>query len=369
MNRKARLATVLGARPQFIKASAVSREIGRHNSESAAARQIDERIIHTGQHYDYEMSEVFFEQLALPEPSHHLDVGSGPHGGQTGEMLKRLEDVFIDERPDIVLVYGDTNSTLAGALAAVKLNLSVVHVEAGLRSYRRDMPEEVNRVLTDHVASVLLCPSDTAVSNLAREGITNGVEMVGDVMHDVLLSRMPNTANKLPLLEELGVKPGNYGLATVHRAENTDDPDNLENIISAFSMLGERGLPIVLPLHPRTAGVISGRSMGPNVQVIKPLSYDAMLCLQQNARVILTDSGGIQKEAYWVGTPCVTLRDETEWPETVATGWNTLAGAAAQPIVEAVTHMSETDGPRPPIYGTGDAALRIVNRLEQELHR
>lgn len=354
-----KVATVVGARPQFIKAAAISRAIAQHNA-TCSERTITEVLIHTGQHYDYKMSAVFFHELGLPEPTHHLGVGSGPHGAQTGEMLKQLEAVLLRDKPDLVLVQGDTNSTLAGALAAAKLHVPVAHVEAGLRSFNQRMPEEVNRILTDHLATWLFCPSEQAVQNLAREGIREGVHLVGDVMYDVLLWHLPRAREHQSLLTERGLQPGSYALATIHRAENTDDPQRLRSIFTALERLAQDGLPVVIPLHPRTDKALA--SVGivlERVHAMPPISYEEMLCLEANARVILTDSGGLQKEAYWLGVPCVTLREETEWVETVIVGWNVLVGCDLDRVIEAA-HRARPNRSGPSLYGDGHAAERIV---------
>ena len=321
-----KVVTIVGARPQFIKAAAVSRVLREQHHEI---------LVHTGQHYDYEMSGIFFDGLDLPPADVNLEVGSGSHGGQTAAMLKGIEDVLLSDRPDAALVYGDTNSTLAGALAASKLSVPLVHVEAGLRSFNRRMPEEINRVVADHLSDLLLCPSDTAVNNLAAEGISSNVHQVGDVMLDVLnWARRRASANPDTILERLGLKQGRYVLATVHRSENTDATWRLSSILAAFNSLEE---PVVFPIHPRTRRVISeaGLVLEPHVRLIDPLGYLDMVTVSASARLILTDSGGLQKEAYWLGVPCVTLRDETEWVETVDAGWNTLVGSHDERIVEA----------------------------------
>jgi len=354
-----RIATIVGARPQFIKMAPVSRELRR--------REIKEVIIHTGQHYDYEMNRIFFEQLSIPEPDYYLGVGSGSHGYQTGEMLKKIEDVLIKEKPDLVLVYGDTNSTLAGALAAVKLHVKIAHVEAGLRSFDKRMPEEVNRVLTDHVSDYLFAPTETAVENLHREGINKGVYLTGDVMYDALLYNIKIARNKSKILRELGLKPKNYLLATVHRAENTDNRLRLENIIKAFVESGEL---IVFPAHPRTRkyletyGLMEFVSKADNIILINPVGYLDMLVLEENAKKILTDSGGVQKEAYFLKIPCVTLREKTEWVETVEDGWNTLVGADREKILKAIMGF-EPDGETYTYrFGDGRASEKIAQILE-----
>lgn len=342
--------TVVGARPQFIKAGPVSR--------SFHAQHIDEKIIHTGQHYDLNMSDVFFRTLGLREPDYHLGVGSGGHGVQTGRMLEEIESILIDVAPDVVLVYGDTNSTLAGALAAAKLNIPVAHVEAGLRSFNRRMPEEVNRVLTDHMSTLLFCPTVTAVDHLRGEGVTQGVHMVGDVMKDALDYWKAHEDGSASVLQRMGLGEKAYYLATVHRAENVDSPDRLRAILSAF---GSVDLPVVLPIHPRTRDALGCRNqvLPGNVVAIDPVGYLEMLELESNARAVLTDSGGVQKEAFMLGVPCVTLRDETEWVETVTVGWNTLTGADPELILKAVTDL-RTDRYRPELYGDGHASARIA---------
>jgi UDP-N-acetylglucosamine 2-epimerase len=351
-----RIATIVGARPQFIKAAALSRELRRQHREI---------LIHTGQHYDYGMSGVFFDGLELPAPDVSLGVGSGPHGAQTGAMLGAVETVLEAERPDWVLVYGDTNSTLAGALAAAKLHLPVVHVEAGLRSYNRRMPEEINRVLTDHISSLLLCPSAVAVKNLAAEGISTNAHVVGDVMLDILnWARERANGKSSALFETLSVRPGNYLVATIHRGENTDDPDRLGGIVQALNEIKEE---VVFPVHPRTRKALNGKSsrLGSHIKMIEPLGYMEMVALSASARAILTDSGGLQKEAYWLGVPCITLREETEWVETVTSGWNRLVGCSPERICQAVASTFEAPEERSPLYGEGCVAAKCVGLLEK----
>jgi UDP-GlcNAc3NAcA epimerase len=319
--------TIVGARPQFIKAAPVSRELRKQHHEV---------LVHTGQHYDATMSDIFFRELEIPEPDYNLAIGSGPHGEQTGAMLAAIERVLLVENPNWVLVYGDTNSTLAGALAAAKLHCKVAHVEAGLRSFNRRMPEELNRVLTDHISDLLFCPTETAVDNLAREGITDGVHLVGDVMHEALLWAAEKAKVRSTILQDLRVERKRYLLVTVHRAENTDDPARLRAILDAFAAIGEQ---IVFPVHPRTRKALQDLAVGSlprHVKMIEPVGYLDMVELEHSARLILTDSGGIQKEAYWFGVPCITLRDETEWVETVTSGWNVLVGADTTRIVSTV---------------------------------
>ena len=352
-------ATIVGARPQFIKAAAVSRAIARYN-QSSPHLPLHEVLIHTGQHYDHQMSAVFFSELGMAEPAHHLEVGSGLHGAQTGEMLKRVETVLLQEEPDVVLVHGDTNSTLAGALAAAKLHIPVAHVEAGLRSFNRRMPEETNRVVTDHVSTWLFCPSKQAQQNLENEGIREGAHLVGDVMYDVLLWHLPRADKHLGMLEDLGLRPGSYALATIHRAENTDDLRRLKSIFSSLEHLAANSLPVVAPLHPRTEKALQAAGIAADrVTPVEPVSYEEMLCLEANARVVLTDSGGVQKEAYWLKVPCVTLREETEWVETVSEGWNVLTGFEPDLIQEAATRDRPNDN-HSNLYGDGHAAEKTV---------
>jgi UDP-N-acetylglucosamine 2-epimerase len=358
------IATIVGARPQFIKAAAISRAIAQHNKfKNNGLPPINEIIFHTGQHYDYELSAVFFKELGLPDPAYHLSVGSGNHGFQTGKIMEKLEGPLMKLKPDLVLVYGDTNSTLAGALTAAKLNIPVAHVEAGLRSFNRDMAEEINRVLTDHISSWLFCPSELAVKNLAKEGIHNGVSMVGDVMYDVCLWHLQRVDKHHNILLELGMRPGNYALATIHRAENTDDYNRLLSIFSILERVVSKGTPVVLPLHPRTKRMLNFFSINyQKIKVISPVSYEEMLILEKHAKVILTDSGGIQKEAYWLGIPCITLRNETEWIETVKNGWNIIVGLNSDLIIDVIRKLP-TNKKRPQLYGNGDSAKKIINKI------
>lgn len=349
-----KILTVVGARPQFVKAAAVSRVLRERHTEV---------LVHTGQHYDESMSKVFFRELGIPEPDYNLEVGSAGHSTQTGEMLIRLEPIFEKEKPDWVLVYGDTNSTLAGALVASKLHIPVAHIEAGLRSFNREMPEEINRVVTDHISQLLFCPAQKAADNLKLEGVTSGVHIVGDVMHDAVLRHSEAAEKKSAILNSLELSSKQYLLATVHRASNVDDADKLFNILKTFAMLGET---IVFPVHPRTRKAIqsAGFLLGKNIKLIEPVGYLDMLWLEKNARMILTDSGGVQKEAYWFGTPCVTLREETEWVETVESGWNVVAGTERKDILEAV-HTFVEPSIRPNLFGAGDASQQIVRLLEE----
>jgi UDP-GlcNAc3NAcA epimerase len=354
-----KIATVLGARPQFVKAFALSRQL-----KKAGHREI---LIHTGQHYDYLLSQVFFDEMGLPEPDINLGVGSGSHGKQTGQMLMGVEEVLAEHKPDFVLVYGDTNSTLAGALAASKLHIPLAHIEAGLRSYNREMPEEINRILTDHCSDLLFCPTQTAIKNLKMEGITRGVHFVGDTMFDGLLYFSKTSQRKSRMLEDLKLRPGEYLLATVHRPYNTDNAENLRNIFSAFAKLDE---PIVFPMHPRTrknmkaaVGKPTRKISTGNVRIMNPVGYLDMLRLEQNARIILTDSGGVQKEAYFFGVPCLTLRPETEWLETIRGGWNAVVGTDPSIIFKAIKDLKPPRGRRGG-FGDGKSSERILSILE-----
>ena len=355
-----KILTIVGARPQFIKAAPVSKALREAGHP--------EYLVHTGQHYDYGMSQVFFDELQIPEPDVNLAVGSASHGKQTGQMLIRLEEVILEQQPDWLLVYGDTNSTLAGALVACKLQIPIAHVEAGLRSFNRAMPEEHNRVLTDHCSELLLCPTQTAVDNLAQEGITAGVHLVGDRMYDAVLQFSEIARQRRTILHQLNVEPKKYLLATVHRPYNTDVPDNIFSILTAFQEIGET---IIFPVHPRTRkqitlldGMLDLPRLKHYVKMIEPVGYLDMLMLEQHARMILTDSGGIQKEAYFFGVPCVTLRPETEWVETVEAGWNVIVHADREKIVAATTDRQWPRTSPPVIFGSGNASEQIVHRLE-----
>ncbi len=348
--------TVLGARPQFVKAAAVSRAI-------AEEARLQEHIIHTGQHYDPSMSDVFFEEMEIPRPHHHLGVGGGSHGAMTGEQLRRIEDILLSEQPDWVMVYGDTNSTLAGALAAAKLHIPVAHVEAGLRSFNRRMPEEINRVLTDHLAELLFVPTQGAEQQLQREGIApERIHLTGDVMLDAAL-HYRKRARPPAWFDALGMEPGGFLLCTIHRAENTDSPQRLADI---FKGLAAAKLPILLPLHPRTRKTLERLQLKPAAQVhlVPPVGYLEMTWLEMNCQTVITDSGGVQKEAYFHGKPCLTLRDETEWTELVDLGVNTLTGADPERIAEYLN--------APPcapscgdVYGDGRAARMIARILAE----
>ncbi|UCD39270.1 MAG: UDP-N-acetylglucosamine 2-epimerase (non-hydrolyzing) [Fidelibacterota bacterium] len=356
-----KIVSVLGARPQFIKAAPVTRALGQ-----AGHREI---LLHTGQHYDYGMSKIFFDELDIPEPDINLGVGSDSHAAQTGGMLMGIEDVLLAEKPDWTLVYGDTNSTLAGALAAAKLHIPVAHVEAGLRSYNREMPEEHNRVLTDHCADMLFAPTKTAVDNLAAEGISQGVHKVGDTMYDALLQFLDLAHQRSGILDDLGLEPKGYFLTTVHRPSNTDIWENLRAILAALRVLEE---PVIFPVHPRARakideidGELQLSAPDCNVQLIEPVGYLDMLRLQENARAILTDSGGMQKEAYFLKVPCITLRHETEWVETVAAGWNILTGPDTEAIRSSITAIDTSRAAPAQIFGDGHAADRIAALLAE----
>lgn len=357
-----KIVTIVGARPQFIKAAAVSRVLKEKPD-------VEEVLVHTGQHYDDDMSEIFFRELDIAAPKYNLEIGSGSHGRQTGRMLDRIEELLLLEKPDWILVYGDTNSTLAGALAASKIHIPIAHVEAGLRSFNRRMPEEQNRVLTDHMADLLFTPTAAADHNLKREGIPlERIVNVGDVMYDAVLHARAREHIRTNLLAAHGVREGEFVLATIHRAENTDDPKRLVAIFDGLAKVALE-LPVLLPLHPRTRAALKTHNRlsqaGQTLKLTEPLGYFDMVALEVAAALVATDSGGVQKEAYFAGTPCVTLRGETEWVELVELGWNrvvmpTNAAAVATAILSAMGGEGDRDA-RP--YGSGDAARRIVARL------
>jgi UDP-GlcNAc3NAcA epimerase len=355
-----KIATVIGARPQFIKAAVVSRALRAHPD-------VEEVLIHTGQHYDDNMSAVFFDELDIRPPDHHLGVGSGPHGAQTGRMLELLEEVLVASRPDWLVVLGDTNSTLAGALAAAKLRIPVAHVEAGMRSFNRDMPEEINRILADHVSALLFAATAVAVRNLRREGFADvQIRLVGDVMYDAALHYGDRARATSRILEQLGLAPGAFVLATTHRAENTDDPARLRAIVDGLRVVAAE-LPVVMPIHPRTRAALVDDGLDPHaagLHLIEPVGYLDMMVLEQHARVIATDSGGVQKEAYFYRVPCVTLRTETEWEELVETGWNRLVPPeSAGTVAAGVRAAVDQRGKDVELYGGGDASEQIAAAL------
>lgn len=352
-----KILSVVGARPAFIKAAVVSKELRKKHREI---------LVDTGQHYNDELSGIFFRELNIPKPDYNLCVGSGTHGHQTGEMLLGIEKILIKDRPDLVLVYGDTNSTLAGALAAVKLHIPIAHIEAGLRSYDRKMPEEINRIIVDRISAILFSPTQTGVNNLKEEGIKKGVYYSGDVMLDATLQSIEIAKKKSKILGKLKLKGNDYLLATIHRASNTDSKKNLENIMNAFLKIDKK---IVLPVHPRTMkyfekyGLLGKIHDSKNIILIDPVGYLDFLNLERNASKILTDSGGVQKEAYFLKIPCITLRENTEWVETVDDGWNTLVGANTGKIVEAANNF-EPDREQRNVFGDGNASRKIVEMID-----
>lgn len=357
-----KIAAIVGARPQFIKAAAVSQVL-------RAVPGVREVLVHTGQHYDENMSEVFFRELEIPEPDYNLGVGSGSHGEQTGRMLMAIEEVLLREKPGWVLVYGDTNSTLAGALAAVKLHIPVAHVEAGLRSFNRRMPEEINRVLTDHAADLLFAPTHAAVENLRREGIPEErIHLVGDVMYDAALFYGEKARRESRILERLELKPKGYVLVTIHRAENTNEPLRLQAILGGLCEVA-KGIPVVFPVHPRTRKAMESYQLfgkaAAHLRLIEPVGYLDMIMLEQNARLIVTDSGGVQKEAFFYRVPCVTLREETEWVELVELGWNRVVSPESpEKIAEEIScSLDGSQGKEENPYGDGHSAELIVKHL------
>jgi UDP-GlcNAc3NAcA epimerase len=365
--------SIVGARPQFVKIAPLSRAVERYNSVNRG--RIQETIIHTGQHYDTSMSEVFFRELDIPHPAVNLNAGSGTQGLQTARMLEGIEQTLLVMAPDMVVTYGDTNSTLAGALAAVKLAIPTAHVEAGLRSFNRRMPEEINRIVADHISDLLLAPTTTAMENLQREGLSERAVLTGDIMYDALLFNLKLARERSTILEHLGLDEGNYGLVTVHRAENTDDIMRLRNLLIVFNEIAAGGLRLVFPLHPRTAASLLSRVQDwkahPGLRLVDPLTYLDMLRLLDGARVMLTDSGGLQKEAFFVGCPCVTLRDETEWVETVQGGGNVVVGVDPAKVVAAVNAWkarfpqgkADFSGKVTALFGKGDAADNILEAI------
>lgn len=371
-----KIVTIIGARPQFVKAATISRAIAHHNTASSSSC-IEEIIVHTGQHFDANMSDVFFDEMQIPTPHHFLQVNSMGHGAMTGRMLEKIEEVLHQEKPDCVLVYGDTNSTLAGALAAKKMHIKVVHVEAGLRSFNMRMPEEINRIVTDRISDILCCPTDTAVNNLQNEGfcLSSTQPMVtntGDVMLDAAQFYASFSAERSDIIERLGLGSQPFALCTVHRAENTDDPQRLNDILRALTEIS-KAVTVVLPLHPRTRKILEATpnfsqfadsSLEKSLIAIDPVGYFDMLELLKATSTVLTDSGGLQKEAYFFSKPCVTLRDETEWVELVESGYNQLAGAEYNRILNAYSYAMRGDFPPPKhLYGEGRAANNVVSLI------
>jgi UDP-N-acetylglucosamine 2-epimerase len=377
-----KFAFIIGARPQFIKLSPLCRTLDAHNRSSKESA-VESVIIHTGQHYDYELSKVFFDQLLIPSPKYNLEVDSATHGKQTGEMMEKLEPVLLQEAPDLAIVFGDTNSTLAGALIASKLHIPVAHIEAGLRSFNRRMPEEINRLVVDHVSTLLFCPTDRAVLNLRREGFTNILDTprpsgdlkevlkatsannplvvkAGDIMYDSFLYNEALAASSSTILKDRSLSPRQYALLTVHRAENTDDSASLERIVAFLNKENFRQ-PLIFPVHPRTKRLIDEKSIEfpDSVRMLPPVSYFDMLVLEKNSAVIYTDSGGMQKEAFFMRVPCVTLREETEWTETVESGWNQLMGASR----DKARKVNNASQPDQHPFGDGHAADRHLQIL------
>jgi len=354
-----KIVTVVGARPQFIKASALSREIKNHSG-------IEEIIIHTGQHFDANMSDIFFKEMDIPAPKYQLDIHSLSHGAMTGRMLEEIEKIVVAEKPDYVLVYGDTNSTLAGALAARKLNIRVAHVEAGLRSYNMAMPEEINRILTDRISDILFCPTDIAIKNLKKEGFDHfNIKLVqsGDIMFDAALYYKSKADNESTIIHDLNLNSGEYVLATIHRQENTDQSNRLNDIIEALNIIHQNRA-VIVPIHPRTRKLIEQQQIKVKFKMIDPVGYLDMIALTSNAAIVMTDSGGLQKEAFFFGKYCITLRDQTEWIELVEFGFNTLVGADKNAIMNAYqTNASPKTSFNIQLYGDGNAACKIINSL------
>jgi UDP-N-acetylglucosamine 2-epimerase (non-hydrolysing) len=351
-----KIISIVGNRPQFIKVASILMQLKKEHNNI---------LVHTGQHYDKEMSKIFFEELSIPEPRYNLDIRSKTQGSQTGKILIKTERVLMQEKPNLVLVYGDTNSTLAGSLAASKLHIPIGHIESGLRSFDKMMPEEINRIIVDHISNILFCPTQIAVNNLKKEGINKGVYLSGDVMHDVIACNIEIADKKSKILAKLRLKTKSYLLATIHRANNTNIKKNLENIVEAFSKINER---IVFPLHPRTKkfliqhGLYDKLKNTDNVLLIKPVGYLDFISLEKNAKKILTDSGGIQKEAYFLKVPCITLRRNTEWTETVKNGWNTIVGANKKKIIEMAENFRPPNKQRD-IFGNKKASMKIKKIL------
>jgi UDP-GlcNAc3NAcA epimerase len=348
-----KILSIVGARPEFIQAAPVSRAIRAQHREV---------LVHTGQHYDYLMSQAFFDELGIPAPDYNLEVGSGAASKQTGDIMARLEQVMQTETPDLVLLRGDTNSTIAGALVASKMHIPAAHIEAGERSFDRRMPEEINRVVTDAIADIHFCVSQKGVRQLAAEGVTTGY-FIGDVMLDAMLQNRQLARQKSDVLARLNLKPREYALVTIHRAANTDDPARLANIVTALNRVNET---IVFPVHPRTRKALEniGANFGAHVRLIEPVAYFDMMMLEENARVIATDSGGVQREAYFLAVPCLTLRDETEWTDTVAAGWNQLVSVEPDSVLEAWAR-AQPPADHPPLFGDGTAAQKLVDVLNR----
>ena len=354
-----KILSVVGARPEFIQAMSVSQALRAEHQEI---------LVHTGQHYDYQMSQAFFDELDIPVPDHNLEVGSASQAQQTAEIMVRLEKVIFQEKPDFLIMRGDTNSSLAAALVASKLNIPFAHIEAGERSFNREMPEEINRLVADRLANLHFCVSKIAERNLSDEGIVDSAHWVGDVMLDAVLHARSIAQSKSTVLERLRIEPKNYSLVTIHRAGNTDDPKRLEQIISALNQVSE---PVILPVHPRTQKALSKINihLDDNVRAIDPVGYFDMLVLEENARLIATDSGGVQREAYYLEIPCLTLRDETEWVATVETNWNKLVGADKKLILDSWFDFVPP-AEHPPIYGDGTAGSRIADILNRtQIHK
>ncbi|MEN8166336.1 MAG: UDP-N-acetylglucosamine 2-epimerase (non-hydrolyzing) [Pseudomonadota bacterium] len=370
-----KLVNIVGARPQFIKLAPLERAIAEHNTGDT--QPVESIIIHTGQHYDTGMSDIFFDELKIPRAHFHLDVGSGRHGDQTARMLQKIEEILLDTSPDMVVTYGDTNSTLAGALAASKLQIPVAHVEAGLRSFDRQMPEEINRLVADHVSDLLLAPTPTAIRNLEKENLSTRTVFTGDIMYDAVLFNRKLAKQQSSILKKLWLEPGTFGLVTVHRASNTDEKGRLKRLLQALNEVAAQGLPLVFPVHPRTAKSLKSKyanwSAHPQLHLVEPLGYLDILLLLDSAKMALTDSGGLQKEAFFLGCPCITLREQTEWVETVEAGGNLLTGTDPEKILGAVSRWQQyasggaagfsQEASR--YFGDGDAASAILNALFQ----
>ncbi|NOT76587.1 MAG: UDP-N-acetylglucosamine 2-epimerase (non-hydrolyzing) [Cyclobacteriaceae bacterium] len=354
-----KIVTIIGARPQFIKAATVSRECKKSS--------VNEIIVHTGQHFDANMSDVFFKEMDIPTPNYHLEINSLGHGAMTGRMLEKIEEVLISEKPNAVLVYGDTNSTLAGALAASKIHIPIAHVEAGLRSFDMNMPEEVNRILTDRISRWLFCPTATAVNNLVKEGYKGFgslIEQPGDVMYDAVMFYKQKAKENSTVVKKESLKENGFALVTLHRAENTNDPERLKSICRALNEI-HKTVPVVMPLHPRTKSFLKSLNINLDVKIIDPVGYFDMLSLLDNCRLVLTDSGGLQKEAYFFNKFCITLRDQTEWVELIEAGANELAGADDQKILSIFNKNKDRIIKGEPLYGHGNAAEKIVASLKK----